>query len=46
MSVNMWISILFGCSLYIQVAVAAGDDIEGESLNQALLPSFEHQISK
>ena len=28
------------------MAVAAGDDIEGESLNQALLPSFVHQISK
>ena len=45
MSAKMWVWILFGCSLCIQVVVAAADDIEGESLTQSQsLPSFVHQI--
>ena len=43
----MWVWILFGRSLRVQVVVAAADDIEEESLTQSeSLPSFVHQISK
>ena len=47
MSIKLWMFVLFTCSLHIQLAMAAGSDMEGDSMTQSQsLPSFVHQVSK